>query len=153
MGWNRALKESDEISVLVNSDCMFSPGWLENLVKRVNINTVVTSKLIERRHPKHGMFERAIEGDYGDHPDRFKQSDFIFRASCHMSNDTESGGAYMPCALYRENAIKAGLYPEGNPKGSYGDREFFERLLRNGVKHITSLDSIVYHFKEGEMSE
>ena len=31
-GWNRAILESDEQMVLVNSDCMFSPGWLTTLL-------------------------------------------------------------------------------------------------------------------------
>lgn len=153
MGWNRALRESDEIAVLVNSDNMFSPGWLEGLTMFLGHKTIVTSKLVERDHPKHGKFFSAIEGNFGDHPNRYKKSDFLFLASNHRNRQTEDGGAYMPCAVYKETAMNAGLYPEGNPPGSYGDKEFFKRLELNGVRHLTSLESIVYHFKEGEMSE
>ena len=34
-----------------------------------------------------------------------------------------------------------------------GDAYFFDKLARLGVKHVTALDSLVYHLKEGEMDE
>lgn len=65
----------------------------------------------------------------------------------------------MPCLLYRDVAVLAGLYPEGNIAGKsfsevkrYGDEAFYDRLKRFGVEHITAKDSIVYHLKEGESS-
>src|SRR5258708_2327691 len=153
MGWNRALKESDDIAVLVNSDCMFSPGWLPALLSELKEDTVVCSKIVERRHPVHGINGRCYERDFGDHPDRFRKHDFLEFVSQTRRSENESYGVYMPCAVYKSMALKAGLYPEGNPPKTYGDREFFERLSRVGVRHITALNSIVYHFKEGEMSE
>ena len=63
----------------------------------------------------------------------------------------------MPVCMYKNIALYAGLYPEGNIAGntkeeivSYGDQYFFKKLSSFGVKHYTSLDSIVYHLKEGE---
>jgi len=149
-GWNRAILESEETCVLVNSDMMFSPGWLEGLLRYYDGKNIVSSKLVERRHPQHGVFGRAIERDFGSHPDNFQKKEFLSFVSDKRISETEEGGAYMPCVFSRARAIEVGLYPEGNPKGSYGDRVFFERM---GVPHITSLQSIVYHFKEGEMSE
>jgi len=32
-----------------------------------------------------------------------------------------------------------------------GEAEFFIRLGNMGIDHITSFDSVVFHFKEGEM--
>ena len=68
----------------------------------------------------------------------------------------------MPCLLYRDVAVLAGLYPEGNIAGAtfditdikrFGDEFFYDKLLSFGVEHITAKDSIVYHLKEGEKSE
>lgn len=153
MGWNRAVKESSEIMVLTSSDFMYSPGWLDALLSELRSDTIVVSKLVERRHPVHGMNPRAYEKEFGDHPDRFKKQDFLDFVSQVRKRDTETGGMYGPLAVYRNSAIQAGMFPEGNPPGTYGDQEFVERLKRIGVNHITSLNSVVYHFKEGEMSE
>lgn len=153
MGWNRAVRESDDIAVLVSSDFMFSPGWLDALLSKLTPSTIVASKLIERRHPVHGVFPGAYERDCGDHPDRFRKHDFLEYAQSVRRADTSPGGAYGPWVFHRDRALAAGLYPEGNPRGTYGDREFVERLRGVGVQHITALDSIVYHFKEGEMVE
>ena len=152
-GWNRAILESDEICVLVNSDCMFSPDWLAPLIRELTPSKVVSSQIVERNHPKYGVFRHALEADFGDHPSRFKQERFLEFVNTQRRDNTYTHGAYMPCAIYRQTAIDAGMYPEGNPQGSYGDQEFFSNLARRGVEHITTMNSIVYHFKEGEMSE
>jgi hypothetical protein len=166
LGWNRAIKESDsEIVVLVNSDNMFSPNWLENLLKNLNEDTFVCSEIVERpNHPKFAPFPGCLVGDFGNHPDNFKKEEFLQFVDANQKikkGKTKTGGAYMPCAFYREKAIEVGLYPEGNLHDGtnfmsieeYGDENFVKKLSRNGVRHITSLDSISYHFKEGEMLE
>jgi len=50
------------------------------------------------------------------------------------------------------------MYPEGNIAGAnfndvidYGDRVFMRKLKEIGVNHITSWDSLAYHFQQGEM--
>lgn len=147
-GWNRAIIESDNRLVLVNSDCMFSPGWFHALIEPLCEGRAVCSKLVERDHLKYSVFPGAFRGEFGDHPDRFWKDDFLAFADQVRREGTEPGGAYMPCAMYRATAISAGLYPEGNPKGKYGDAVLFSKL-----DHVTALASVVYHFKEGEMSE
>jgi len=157
-GWNAAIQHAKDVVVLVNSDNIFSTNWLENLYKHLNEKVVVCSQLIERRHPKYGVFPGAYEGNFGNHPSNFQKElylDFCKRVSKNMFR---YGGAYMPCMFYRHIAFQSGLYPEGNICGKsfnqivrYGDEDFFLRLQNNGVQHITSMDSISYHFKEGEM--
>ncbi|NJN93733.1 MAG: glycosyltransferase [Anaerolineales bacterium] len=160
-GWNRAILEAQgSIVVLVNSDNYFSPNWLENLLKYYQNNTVVCSQLVERRHPKYGSFPGAYHGEFGNHPDNFDRQGFLKYAERVCKTGTRPGGAFMPCMLNKELAIKAGLYPEGNIAGSsfgevigYGDEVFFKKLGKLGVHHFTAFDSIVYHLKEGEMEE
>lgn len=152
-GWNRAIQESNETMVLVNSDCMFSPGWLTALSSWFSPSKAISSKLIEREHPKHGRFLMALRGEFGAHPDHFDEAGFLISAERHRKHSTSVGGAFMPVMLSRTKALEAGMYPEGNTETEYGDRAFFARLARVGVSHLTANDSIVYHFKEGEMDE
>jgi len=160
-GWNEAIRKSQgELVVLVNSDNYFSPDWLENLLKFSSPNTIVCSQLVERKHPKYDVFPGAYHGEFGNHPDNFKKDEFLSFANKVRITGIKQGGAYMPCMFYKNIALKTGLYPEGNIAGRsfddvafYGDEYFFNKLAKLGVKHITSLDSIVYHLKEGEMDE
>jgi hypothetical protein len=159
-GWNRAILEAQDIVVLVNSDCLFSPGWLENLLKHARQDRVVCSQLFERKHPKYGIFPGAYHGEFGNHPDNFNEDEFLQAARNVSRPILRQGGAYMPCLFYKDIALNAGMYPEGNIAGKnfnhivrYGDEDFFLRLAMLGVSHVTAMDSIVYHFKEGEMED
>lgn len=160
-GWNKAIEYArGDTVVLVNSDNYFSPDWLENLLKHVSSSRIVCSKLVERWHPKHGVFPSAYHMEFGTHPNNFRKDEFLMYCRMLSRNEIEPGGSYMPCAFLKSLAIKAGLYPEGNIAGSsfhdvfvYGDEAFFNTLFLLGAEHITALDSLVYHVKEGEMDE
>lgn len=160
-GWNKAIvAAAGEIVVLVNSDNFFSPDWLTNLLKYATPDTFVCAKLVERRHPRHGVFPGVYQGEFGRHPDSFDRDAFLRFAEARKLTGLERGGAYMPCAFFKRQAIAAGLYPEGNLAGrsfreiaASGDEVFVRRLSRLGVRHVTALDAIVYHCKEGEMDE
>jgi hypothetical protein len=160
-GWNEAVRKSrGEIVVLINSDNFVSPDWLENLIKNCRPTRVVSSQLVERRHPRHRLFPTAYHGEFGGTPSDFDEERFLRFARRKSIDRLRSGGAYMPCAFYRSEVEKAGLYPEGNLCGSsftdvrkFGDADLFERLATRGVEHCTAMDSIVYHLKEGEMDE
>jgi glycosyltransferase involved in cell wall biosynthesis len=160
-GFNKAIgTAAGDIVVLVNSDHYFSPDWLENLLKYLSSRTIVSSKIVERRHPDHGIFPGAYHGEFGSHPDNFDKQGFLAFCERKKTTGLQLGGAYMPCAFYKRLAIQVGLYPEGNIAGttfndvvSYGDERFFSKLAEAGVSHVTAMDSIVYHLKEGEMDE
>ena len=160
-GFNEGIKKSQgSIVVLLNSDNCVSPDWLENLLKYLGSDTIVTSQLAERSHPKHGVFPGAYHCEFGNNPENFNEIKFLEFVERFKVTGIIKGGAYMPCAVYRENAIKVGLYPEGNIAGKsfndivdYGDEYFFQKLCDVGISHVTGLDSIVYHFKEGEMDD
>lgn len=158
-GYNRGIIEAKgELIVLINSDHFFSPDWLEGLLKFSDRKNIVSSTLVERKHPDYDVFPGAIHGEFGNHPANFQKEHFLKFAAKIRKTGLEHGKAYMPCLFHRDNAILAGLYPEGNladksPDRVYqhGDVAFFSRLSKMGVKHLTSLDSVVYHLKEGEL--
>lgn len=162
-GYNRAITESEEQAVLINSDMQFSPGWLEGLEQYWNPDTILTSTLVERWQPKFGPRDAPggpnyyLEGDFGSHPSNFNKSGFYAFSMNNTINAVRPGRHYASIMLSRSRAIAAGLYPEGNmwgPWGRYsGDQVFFGRLAANGVKHLESAASIVYHFNEGELED
>lgn len=164
MGWNVAVKNSKEIVVLVCSDNLFAPNWLENLVKhlRENRNLIVCCQLVERKHPRFDVFPGAIHAEFGTHPSNYDKAGFIALAAQMSRPGLRAGGAYMPCAFYRDEMMKrVGLFPEGNLHNgrdffsiqTYGDEDYFKRAGQAGIAHVTSLDSFSYHFKEGEKDE
>ena len=160
-GFNEGIRKAQgEIVVLLNSDNCASPDWLENLIKYVGPDTIVTSQLVERSHPKHGVFPGAYHAEFGNHPENFNETAFLAFVERFKVTGIIEGGSYMPCAVYKENALKVGLYPEGNIAGKtfddvieYGDECFYHKLADAGISHVTALDSISYHFKEGEMDD
>jgi len=160
-GYNYGIENcKSDIVVLVNSDNMFSPMWLENLLNKLSENRIITSQLVERNHPKFGVFPKAILGEFGSNPHNYSEEKFLSFAKKISMSKTKIGGAYMPCIVHKRNLEKVGLYPHGNIAGSsfndiymYGDERLYEKLKAIGVKHFTSCDSIVYHFKEGEKED
>lgn len=157
-GYNQGiLHAKGQRVVLINSDNFFSPDWLENLMKYSDFKTVVTSQLVERRHPKFSVFPGALEQNFGDCTENFKEDEFVKYSFKVRKTGLKKGGAYMPALMYRDIAIYAGLYPEGNIAGKtkeeivrFGDEKFYDKLSNMGVSHYTALDSVVYHLKEGE---
>lgn len=156
-GWNVAIKNAKDVVVLVNSDNIMSPEWLENLYKNLSDEVIVCSRIIENMIANYP----ATLGEFGRHPNSFEKDKFLEK--CKMlrkENYVTSGGAYMPCMFNKRIIEKIGYYPEGNVRVSedfnkvdFGDQVFFRRALSAGIKHITAMDSISYHFKEGEMKE
>lgn len=145
---------------LINSDNFFSQDWLENLLKYLDYKKVVCSMLVEPGHDKFGTFPFAISNNLGRTIETYRDEEFQEFAAKIGKTGYTTGGAYMPCLVYRDVAVMAGLYPEGNLAGktpddikNYGDEAFYEQLKKFGVEHITAKDSIVYHLKEGEISE
>ena len=166
--YNRCIIEAKgEYVCLVNSDMGFSPNWLENLLKNSNENTAVSSLLIERGHETLGNFPPYVNGTgsqlyfCGKTPidyDEEKFLNYIKENIEEFTNKLTTGGVYMPILFSRCKALQAGLYPEGNIAGNsfndvidYGDRVFMKKLKDIGVSHITSWDSIAYHFQQGEI--
>ena len=160
-GYNYGIKRCrGDIVVMINSDNMFSPNWLENLLNKLEKNRIICSQIVERMHARFSIFPTAIHGEFGNHPNNFLENEFLAFVTKISKEGMKLGGAYMPCMTYKENIEKVGYYPEGNISGKsfkeiikYGDEQLYENLRNIGIQHFTSCDSIVYHFKEGERED
>jgi len=158
--WNFAGETSDFDNIcFVNSDMVFSDGWLENLLKHHNGINIPTSRLVESGKMRSGTYGISI--DCGKNP---KKIDYELweKVNTSMREDNAySGGLFMPCILEKKRFIESGMYPEGNiytdGVGTLngfiqsGDDWYFRKLESNyGMKHVTIFDSLVYHIQEGE---
>lgn len=165
-----ALASTTPLVFLINSDMAFDKGALRNLYLRHESNQLLTSLLVERGYLVPG--EHAIEMDFGSRPQNFRRQDFVEFARKASKAEMLSGGLFMPLLCKRSIFEEFGGFPEGNLRPSSiheylengtcdfalpgeetisGDVAFFKLLETRGYEHITRLDSICYHFQEGEL--
>lgn len=156
--WNHGgMTASGDVLVFVNSDMAFTPGWLDNLLRRLDERTIVTSRLVESGKLISGKY--GIERDFGTSHSNFDDEAFQEFAARVSQDEAKPGGLFMPCAIYADTFRKSGGYPIGNrtePDGSTTSGDaiyFYETLKAMGVSHVTAFDSIVYHVQEGEKDE
>ena len=150
--WNYAVTcAKGEIVVLLNSDMIPSDSnWLADMLKCLSKKTVITSRLIESGKIPSG--QHAISKNFGQTIDSFDEKGFRLFASTLKNYPLRDGGLYMPMMIHKENFLKVRGYSDINPYGTSGDKGFFDRLSKEfGVRHMTSFDSIFYHFQEGEV--
>lgn len=146
-----------DIIVFVNSDMAFSPDWLPNLLKNLDKNRIVCSRLVESGKLLSGHL--ALVKNFGKTYQNFNDAAFQKYAAKIKRPKLHRGGHFMPCAIYKDVFIKSGGYPIGNRKESDGSETpgdvifFREKLEPMGVYKYTSFDSIVYHIQEGELDE
>lgn len=159
--WNYgAVKAKGDIVVFINSDMAFSHGWLDNLLRQLKPNTIPCSRLVESG--KLGSGQHAVVQNFGRSPKEYNENDFLKFVNEIKKEETHDMGLYMPCAIYKNDFIASGGYPEGNIYeggiGQYktkykisGDDYFFHyNHFMKQKKHCTVFDSIVYHIQEGE---
>ncbi|MCV0399547.1 MAG: glycosyltransferase [Nitrosarchaeum sp.] len=154
--WNFGGFESDsDIIVFVNSDMAFSKNWLENLLRRLREDRIVTCRLVESGKLRSGKY--GIEKNFGQTYSEFNDEKFQNFVNHISRSEIKDGGLFMPCAIYKDSFIKSGGYPIGNRTEKNGNITpgdkilFYEKLLPMGIKHYTVFDSLVYHVQEGEM--
>jgi hypothetical protein len=151
-------KADTEFVVLLNSDMVMSPNWLPIMLKQGG-RKIISPTLVERVHPKFGVFPGAKNQNFGSSFLNFNNSKWEkYCKEFVLSQVINAGGPYMPALMKKEWFTTFGGFPHGNLGGlanyeivtAYGDQYFFDELKRNGIYH-ESLDSInCYHFKEGE---
>lgn len=162
-----AEKAQGDFLVFVNSDMAFSPNWLENLLEQYNAKNCVTSRLVERNTIPNDA--TIIRKNFGDHFTTYKESPFLEFAKKAAQDRKVPGGAFMPLFIKKSDFEAVGGYPEGNMRADSdihqpiiakkgedlvsGDIVLMQKLAERGIVHETALNSLVYHFQEGEMRD
>jgi|LakMenEpi03Aug12_release.lakeMendotaPanAssembly.Ray.scaffolds.fasta_scaffold12554_5 hypothetical protein len=159
--WNYAgqTSESDNIC-FVNSDMVFSDGWLTNLLKHHDGINIPCSRLVESGKLLSGL--HAVSVNCGITPKEINYDEWNKCVNELSEPIIDNGGLFMPCVLEKKRFLESGMYPEGNiynngigNLGNFvksGDAYYFDDILssRYGMKHVTIFDSLVYHIQEGE---
>ena len=151
--WNKAVEAAEtELVVLMNSDMYVSDYWLDELVgvHLADSCTLPCSLLVESGRIPSAMPEHVR--DLGTTPDGFdRQKWMVLSAEKRSIGRTEPGRLFMPVLFRRNDFLRIGGYPIGNPEGTTGDKDLFRRYAQAGYRHLTALGSVVYHVQEGEM--
>ena len=161
---------STDYVYFINSDMAFASDSLNLLLAETAEDRYLSSRLVELGRLRSGTY--GIERDFGSSPRKFERKRFERFVQTIQENSMSPGGLYMPCLLPRKRFLDLGGYPEGNILsdsvdrylicGEYevarkgdslvpGDRAFVLRAERHGMHHVTSFNSIAYHFQEGEL--
>lgn len=154
---------------MLNSDMVGADYWIDNLMeqKKRERKIVPTSLLIESGRLPSGMPEHVK--DFGTNPDNFQRDAFRTHADkmvfdlyekstergkyeAHFTDLIEPGRLFMPILVNRQEFIDVGMYPEGNPPGTTGDKDLIRRYTEAGFEHVTVKGSVVYHVQLGEQS-
>jgi len=170
--WNFGATSSKYDNIcFVNSDMGFSPNWLDNLLKYHDGINIPCSRLVESGRINVATERHGIPKNFGMTPESFNRAEFEKYTKTISKDEIKPWGLLMPCVFEKQRFIEAGLYPPGNvfkidgikyagypndrPVYKPGDVYFFEDILEKkyGMKHVTVMNSIVYHVQEGEKSE
>jgi len=164
-----AKKAKNDYIIFLNSDFAYSPNWNIPLIENINPNICIASRLVERGYLKSGMY--GIEKNFGDNYNNYDEENFLKYVNNIKENSLKEGGLFMPLLINKSKFELVNYYPEGNvklinnkiilssnppiaKKGEQlipGDLYLMHKLANIGVKHITSFNSIIYHFQQGEI--
>jgi cellulose synthase/poly-beta-1,6-N-acetylglucosamine synthase-like glycosyltransferase len=160
--YNHGVQHSQgELVVLLNSDMVLSKCWLHELLRDFDGTSVMSPQLVERHHPRFGVFPGAIEMNFGRDFRTFTSEKWDTFCETYQQTHGQSpfkdGGPYMPAMFKKSWFTEFGGFPEGNLAGGsysdvrmYGDEAFFFSLSSSGISHRTTSRALCYHFKEGE---
>ena len=134
--------------VFVHNDVVLAPGFIENIEKHVSPDTVVSYTTIEP--PIFAGHERPgkIIYDLGTELETFdisKLNEFVKEKQIEFKDKTEPGIVFFMCMPRDKYLEIGGLDNLFNPMFCEDD-DLILRWSLLGVKMITSLDAICYHF-------
>jgi hypothetical protein len=139
---------------------VMSQGWLPKLLSMSSSEVALSPTLVERRHPKFGVYPGALEADFGSKFGNFDYEswDEFTSAPRGIAVVNKINLPFMPSLVRKSWFEKYGGFPLGNLQGdkgygsvaSYGDESFFKVLKSHGIPHRSVEGVFCYHFKEGE---
>jgi glycosyltransferase involved in cell wall biosynthesis len=116
--WNTgAQKAKGDYIIFLNSDMAFSADWNINLIKYVDENKCINSRLIERG-PPNGLPTmvggHGIEHSFGDNYNSFDEKSFNDFSLTIKEPKIIPNGLYMPMIIKKAHLELINYYPEGN---------------------------------------
>lgn len=155
--WNTGVLEATtQWVIMLNSDMVGADYWIDALMHQREYLTpcVPTSLLVESGKVPSGIPEYVK--NCGQNPNEFDRKAFLEYAEeispshNRLHAGSEPGRLFMPILVDRQEFADVGMYPEGNPPGTTGDKDLIRRYKEAGFEHLTALGSVVYHAVMGE---
>jgi hypothetical protein len=146
----------------------FSHNWLENLISKYDWKNCIASRLIESW--RFFTWKHWLEKNFWTEFFNYKENEFINYAEEYKDHwAVKDWWLYMPLFINKNDFVNVWMYPEWNLKkwsdlysptiadqkderSFTWDEALIEKLRLKWIKHITSFDSIVYHFQAWELS-
>ena len=152
--WNTAaMKANGDYIIFLNSDMAFSKDWNNNLIKYIDNNKCINSRLVERG-PPNGLPTmengHGIEKNFGNNYNDYNSLEFNSFVEEIKEEKLVSKGLYMPMIIKRDHLEKINYYPEGNITV-----KCFDKLLKTNPENFKKFqyeyatEKSVYKLGEG----
>lgn len=152
--WNTSIKKAKgDYVILLNSDMAFSENWNTNLLKYIDDNKCINSRLVERGPPK-GLSTKigghGIEKNFGNNYNDYDSISFNLFAKSISKELLVEQGLYMPMIIKKQHLEKVNYYPEGNIT-----IDSYKKLLKChpddfiNFKYAYATQESVYKLKQG----
>ena len=134
-----------EVFSIFHADMFIGPNYVQNLVKHLDKQKVVSATRIEP--PLHPSGKEKITRDFGVWPEDFREDDFIefVREEQERSKDQTTKGVFAPWAMYKEDFLRIGGHDPIFAPFPYEDSDIFQRFVVAGYDVLQSRDALVYH--------
>ncbi len=134
--------------VFLHNDIVIAPNFLENIIKHLSETNVVSYTTVEP--PLFTLHQRPgkIIRNFGEDFNNFNEKGFLnfVENEQKLNADVVSSGISFFMALNRATFLKIGGFDNLFSPMFCEDDDLIRRLSILGLKQITSLDSICYHF-------
>jgi GT2 family glycosyltransferase len=132
----------------LHNDIVLAPGFIENLEKHVNTDTIVAYTTIEppvfAGHTRPGKIIHDLGTDLETF-DKYKLHEYVDSVRDTYLNKTEPGITFFMCMPRKQLLEMGGLDNLYNPMFCEDD-DLIRRWKMQGMHCITALDAICYHF-------
>lgn len=140
------IMSTNEIFTIFHADMVCGPNYVENIMKWLKPNTVVSATRIEP--PLHPAGKEKIVKNFGLYFDEFKEKEFeeFCTEEAAKNSNIITNGIFAPWAMYKKDFLAIGGHDKYFAPFPYEDSDIFQRFILAGYDVIQSRDAFVYHF-------
>lgn len=139
---------SNEIFTIFHADMVCGANYVENLLKHLKPQGVVSATRIEP--PLHPPGKEKIVKDFGTYAEDFRHTDFnAFVRSMQQdvaNKNTVTRGIFAPWMMSKADFLSIGGHDKYFAPFPYEDSDIFQRFILKGYDIKQSRDAFVYHF-------
>lgn len=148
--WNDGFRMAKfDICIWDNSDIVYADRWNEPILKHINDADWLCFRLVECGAIP--VADSNIHRDFGRTAATFDRAGFeafaAEEAKRHLSIEHGKFGWYSPSAFRKDWFLASGGFPTEKPFPHDNDREFRERVTKQGCRFALLPGAVAYHFQ------